>query len=424
MRILFITATIPYPKISGAPLRTYNLLRHLASRHDVYLVAFADTPEQREGIGHLRQFCRMVEAVDLPDDHALNRPLEGLRYLFKGIPPDLRFVRAESLARIIRRLVDDVHFDIVQIEHTSMGVYLDILPAELRQRAVWMVHDIDFSRYARMAHVETRWRRRLRLWLHGRLLRKWEPGIAARFERTIVVSDSDRNILLTADPRLQVEVVPNGVDTRLFEPLPPPAKPDLVFVGNMNAVACVDAMTYFCRQILPLVRAAVPEVELWIVGIDPRDEVKALAGNGVHVTGRVDDVRPYYERSSVCVVPLRAGGGTRLKILESMALNRPVVSTTIGCEGLQVQDGIHLLIADSPAHLAASTIRLLQDAELRAALTRQARQLVVARYDWEAIATGLMQIYQDVAHQAREHNKMPEAKPENASLHHGGSVWP
>jgi sugar transferase (PEP-CTERM/EpsH1 system associated) len=402
MRILFITDAVPYPIISGAPLRTYNLLRHLARQHQVYLAAFVKTPEQKEGVAHLQEFCQVVETVEMPADHALGRPVDGLRYLIKGIPPDLRFNYSGELAAQIRRLASTVDFDIVQIDHTHMGLYLESLPPEMRKRAVWMVHDIDFSRYARLARVETKLVRKFRLWLHSRMLRNWEPRFAERFKRCVTVSHEDRELLLAENPRLQVEVAPNGVDTIFFEPLPQPSRaPALIFVGNMDAISCVDAMIYFCRQIFPLIRCVLPNVEMWIVGIDPRPEVKALAGDGIHVTGRVDDVRPYYDRSTVCVVPLRAGGGTRLKILEAMALGRPVVSTTIGCEGLEVITGMHLLIADSSEQFAEKTLRLLQDKCLQQSLTRHARQLVTDRYNWEVIATKLMRVYAEIAGKTR-----------------------
>jgi glycosyltransferase involved in cell wall biosynthesis len=164
----------------------------------------------------------------------------------------------------------------------------------------------------------------------------------------------------------------------------------------MNYVANFDAVLYFCSEILPRIRRVVSEVEVWVVGADPPPEVRRLSGDGVHVTGRVDDVVPYYRRSSVCVVPLRAGGGTRLKILEAMALGRPVVSTTIGCEGLDVVDGEHLLIADSPEQFADKTVRLLTDRASYQRITTKARQLVVDRYDWDVVARQLLEIYSEM----------------------------
>lgn len=417
MRILFITDAVPYPTISGAPLRTYNLLRHLARQHEVYVAAFVKTPEQREGVAHLQEFCRAVETAEMWTARAWGRPLEALRYLLKGIPPDLRFHFSDELARKIRGLAASVNFDIVQIDHMTMGMYLEVVPPEMAKRAVWMVHDVDYSRYARLVRVETKLIRKLRLWLHSHMLRNWEPRFAERFKRCVTVSPADRDLLLAANPRLHVEVAPNGVDTQMYEPLPPnTAAPALLFVGNMDAIACVDAMLYFCREIFPLIRRVLPNLEMWIVGINPRPEVKTLAGNGIHVTGRVDEVRPYYDRSTVCVVPLRAGGGTRLKILEAMALGRPVVSTSIGCEGLEVIDGVHLLIADSPEPFAEKILRLLQDKNLQESLTRHARVLAEERYDWEVIAAKLMRVYAEVAEISPERRRLRTSAKEEKGV--------
>jgi glycosyltransferase involved in cell wall biosynthesis len=157
-----------------------------------------------------------------------------------------------------------------------------------------------------------------------------------------------------------------------------------------------DAVLYFCRDILPIIRRTVPGVELWIVGRDPTPAVRALASDTVHVSGRVDDVVPYYERSAVAIVPLRAGGGTRLKILEAMALGRPVVTTTIGCEGLDVRDNEHVLIADTAESFAARTVQLINSPELWQAIAARARELVVNQYDWDAIAGQMLRLYEEL----------------------------
>ena len=228
-------------------------------------------------------------------------------------------------------------------------------------------------------------------------MHQWEPRYAERFDRCTTVSEIDRQLLLKANPRLRVDVIPNGVDIQKYQPLPAEnASPTLLFIGNMGYPPCVDAVLYFCREIFPLIRRKIGAAELWIVGRDPRPEVLQLNGDGVHVTGRVDDVIPYYRQSAVCVVPLRAGGGTRLKILEAMALGRPVVSTTIGCEGLDVVDGEHLLIADTPEQFAEKTVRLLTDRQLYQHIAANGRQLVEDRYDWDKIAGRLMDVYAEI----------------------------
>jgi sugar transferase (PEP-CTERM/EpsH1 system associated) len=398
VRILIITDKVPYPVISGAPLRTYNLLRRVAREHEVWLAAMTETPEQVAGIAHLQQFCRGVEVADGRQLSALARPAALLRYLLSGRPPELRLYFSQDLVERIQRLIASVDFDLIQIEHSHMALYLDAIPARLQEHAVLMLHDVVFQQYDRIARLEPRGARRLRLRLYSRSMRRWEPRFAGRFARCVTVSQADRQLLLAKNPRLRVDVVPNGVDTERYQPLPEEgATPALIFVGNMDFTPCVDAAVHFCRHVLPRIRRAVPGVQLWIVGKSPRAEVVRLAGEGVHVTGLVDDVRPYYERSTVAVVPLRAGGGTRLKILEAMALGRPVVSTRIGCEGLDLVDGEHLFVTDEPAQFAERTVRLLNDGALRRSMTGVARRHVVCRYDWNGIAEGLMRIYAETA---------------------------
>lgn len=398
MRILFVTDQIPYPPVAGAPLYTYNLLRRIAAKHAVWVVTFARTPEQVQNAAHLREFCHVIDPVGLPPNRALGRPVMFLRYLGTGRPPDLRFFYSQALAQAIRQLVATVDFDVVHIEHTEMALYLDALPVDMRRRAIWALHDIDWVKFARIATLETKRTRRFRLWLHSRLLRWWQPRQAARYRCCTTVSQHDRRVLLSANANLHVDVIPIGVDTELLQPQPfQNSTPDLVFVGNMGYRPNVDAVTFFCRQILPRIRAAVPGAGMWIVGINPTPEVYALAGNGVHVTGRVADVQPYYRQSSVCVVPLRAGSGVRVKILEAMALGRPVVTTSVGCEGLDVVDGTHLVIADDPHTFAEKTVQLLTDPEFRQHLVDGARKLVEQQYGWNRIAEDLLGLYAEIA---------------------------
>jgi len=398
MRILIITCWIPYPPIAGFRLRVYNLLQRITREHEVWLATFVRTPEDLDSILHLQELCQGVESAPHPLLGALARPVDLFRYALTGKPVELRLCHSEELVRKIQRLVSKLDFDIVQIEDSHMALYLEALLPEIRRKTILTFHDVVFNKYNTIYRLEPKLTRKLRLWLYSRSMRRWEPRYAERFGRCLTVSESDRRLLLAANPRLQVDVVPNGVDTQMNQPLPyEDTTQALVFVGDMEYRPNIDAVVYFCQEVLPRIRRVIADVEMWIVGINPWPEVGRLDGDGVHVTGWVDDVRPYYGRSTVCVVPLRAGGGTRLKILEAMALGRPVVSTSIGCEGLDVIDGEHLLIADSPEQFAEKTVRLLTDEGLREHITTKARQLVMSRYDWDVIARRLMQVYAEMA---------------------------
>ena len=400
MRVLMICHYVPYPQMTGGRIRIYNLLRRVANRHDVSLAALLETPDDAQGLSHLRQFCARVETATLPA-HQRSRLAKAtgmLRYILNGRPPDLMLLHSEELVAKIRQLFSTIEFDIVQIE-SLMALYLETLPQDRGYKSLQMFHNVESHNYARIAQVERRWSGKVRASVNSFSMRYWEHRYAEKFDRCTTVSEMDQQLLREANPRLHVDVIPNGVDLEKYRPLPLPATntpPSLMFIGNMGYQPCIDAAQHLCTDILPLIRQVIPLVELWIVGSNPAPEVRRLHGNGVHVTGRVEDIEPYYRQCTVCVVTLRAGGGTRLKILEAMALGRPVVSTTIGCEGLGVVDSEHLLIADGPKQFAEATVRLLRDPRLAGDIRANARKLVEARYGWDKIADRLMEIYEDM----------------------------
>ena len=220
---------------------------------------------------------------------------------------------------------------------------------------------------------------------------RFEEAALARFDLVLAVSDADRRTFSRLYPgslRTPVHIVQTGVDTSYFRPSSEaPERAHLVFTGSMDWLPNEDGMLFFCREILPRIRRAEPDVTLSIIGRAPTPAVRRLADeHGIEVTGRVDDVRPHVGRGSVYVVPLRIGGGTRLKIFEAMSMGKAVVSTTIGAEGLPVTDGQDIVIADRPEAFADATVRLIRNNEQRRALERAARRLMADRYDWSAVA--------------------------------------
>jgi polysaccharide biosynthesis protein PslH len=396
MRILMIADYLPYPLVSGDRIRIYNLLSRVSRRHEVSLVAFLMAPEDAEGVPHLQQLCAKVEIATFQQRSRLAKTPGMLRYALEGKPPELSLAYSEELAKKIRRLVVATKFDIVQIE-SRMALYIEMLQQDEYCKKIMMFQNFTFQQDSRVFLIEKQWGRKIRVLLNSLAMRHWEPRYAERFDRCITVSQLDKNLLMNINPRLHVDVIPNGVDIQKYQPLAiKNVLPSLLFIGNMGYPPCVDAAIYFCKEIFPLILRRNDAVNLWIVGRNPRPEVLNLKSYNVHVTGRVVDVIPYYQLSAVSVVPLRAGGGTRLKILESMALGRPVVSTTIGCEGLDVVDGKHLLIADDPRLFAEKTVRLLGNPQLYKELAINGRQLVEALYDWDKIADDLMEIYREL----------------------------
>lgn len=394
MNILVITNTTPYPTISGGRLRVYNLLKRVAQRHQVWLASHLHSPDERVDLNTLGVFCQGVVTGTLRRQSPLAHMPGLLRYVLKGIPPELKFLYSEELAAKIQRLAQQIPFDLIQIEESALAPYIELIPPGPKR--ILTFYDIDFAQAARIASIKSGARARLRMRLYGRMMRRWEPAFAERFDRCVTVSEIDRNLLRNANPRLQIEVVPNGVDTECCQPLPRHNNPVILFVGSMNYAPCVDAMLHFAQDVLPRILAHYPTLQLFIVGANPTPEIRALENDTIRVTGRVDEVRPYYEQCSVVVVPLRAGGGTRLKILEAMAYGRAVVSTPIGAEGLDLRHNEHLLLADAPDMFADHIINLLQDNTLYARLTSAARAQVTAHYDWNTIADQMLRIYDEV----------------------------
>ena len=397
MRILFITDYLPYPPISGDLIRVYNLVRRIAKQHEVSLVAVLWSPGDAESLSHLRGFCHRVETGSLRWQHPLAYLPDLVRYAMAGKPFELRFLYSKELANTIKEMASSEDFDVAHIEQSRMALYLNALPKNGHCKRVLAFQNIASDQYNRISSIERRPIKKLRALLYSRMMRHWEPSFAERFDHCIAVSEEDRRQLMKANPRLKIDLVPNGVDTHSHRLLKSGSmNTGILFIGSMGYAPCVDAILYFCQQILPRVERVLGPIEVWVVGANPSPEVLKLSSKSVHVTGQVEDVVPYYERSAIAIVPLRAGGGTRLKILEAMALGRPVVSTSIGCEGLDVIDERQLLIADTPEQFAEKIVRLLTDKALYQQLTAKARQFVVTKYDWDLIAGQLLEVYTKV----------------------------
>jgi sugar transferase (PEP-CTERM/EpsH1 system associated) len=397
MRILFITDYLPYPLISGDRIRVYNLIMRLAVNHQVTICAPTRSQEEETSVRHLKKVCGEVETGEIKRKNLFQR-LPGLaQFALTGKPLELSFLYSERLWEKVNKLSITERYDIIHIEHSRMAFYLDAVRNYHSHGTVLSFQNVAVEQYKSISNIHSGSIAKLRAKLFSLQMSQWETHTAQRFHRCVTVSANDRELLLARNPDLRIDLVPNGVDTQLYKPLPcEDLQPAILFIGTMSYPPCSDGAIYFCESILPHIRKIIGDVKLWIVGADPPPEVKKLEDDFICVTGRVPDILPYYKKSSVCVVPLRAGGGTRLKILEAMALGRPVVSTTIGCEGLEVVDWEHLLISDSPEQFAEKTVRLLTDQQLYQQISVNGRQLVEAQYDWDQIAGRLIAVYTEL----------------------------
>jgi len=304
----------------------------------------------------------------------------------------------------VREITRNQHFDIIQIDQSPIAHYVEFIDKSNYDAArLISLYDVGAAQFSRISKIESNFQNRFWTWFDSLFLRHWESTYVDRhFDKCIVVSEIDRAALRQSNPNLDPIIVPNGVDTTQHNLLPEPATCNkIIFVGNMRYLPNVDGANFFCKEIFPLIKRKVPEAKLLLVGSTPIDAVRSLASENILVTGYVESVIPYYQESAISIVPLRAGSGTRLKILESMALGRPVVSTTLGCEGLTVSHAENILIADTPTDFAAHIIQLLHDPKMRQHLITNARQLVETSYDWYAIANKMLHIYEELVNNRR-----------------------
>jgi glycosyltransferase involved in cell wall biosynthesis len=388
-----ISPEIPFPPVGGGRSRTYHLLRALAARHEVTLVGFTyeDAPEAApyrvRVVAVPWEWPRLYRQMREGDEPASRSAYETL-VNETAEPWFVSCVDSPVMEATLRRLAED-GFDLVWLEHTSMARFLPCFPTDLPK--VLDLVDVHAQMARRGAEdgpgsEESEARQEA-----DRTLR-FERAVASQCTVCLACSGSEAAAMRTLLGIDHVRVVPNGVDTSFFTPSDgPPTDGFLLFTGTMSYEPNIEAVEHCARLILPAIREEIPYARLHIVGADPTEQVRRLACEGVIVRGRVPDMRPYYQRAQVVVVPLCRGGGTRLKILEAAACGKAIVTTSIGVEGLDFEPGEDLDVADGAAEFARTIVALARDEARRSELGRRAR-LVSLKYDWADIGTELCEL--------------------------------
>ena len=394
------------PVDTGGKIRSYNILKHLAHTHAVTFLSYyggQPDPDYQSAIAQELPGDHTIYTA-APGDSALMQSLDYLRHMFQPAPFAVsKFTHAEVKRTLTSWLLDN-KFDVAVCDFLSASRNF---PHSHTVPCVLFQHNVETALWRRLASTESNPVRRLAYKIEALKMARYETAALSRFPQVIAVSDHDREQMLQMSPGCAITVVPTGVDTRRFavaqhaEAQPP----KIVFTGSMDWEPNIDAVSYFCREILPQVRAEFPSVVFQIVGRNPHAKVKRLASDSVHVTGTVPSVADYLRDSTVVVVPLRIGGGTRLKIFEAMAMGKALVSTSIGAEGLQVQSGRDLLLADAPAAFADAVVLLLRNTELRRKY-EQAAVKTAAQHDWSQIAERFASVLEIAVH-----NCNPSAAP-------------
>ena len=387
MRILWVKVGGIWPVNTGGRIRSFHIISELARRHRVTLLTTHRPGEDPHGLASRLSQCERVVSVPhaAPKAGETRFALALLGSWPSPLPVDLWKWRVPALRAEAGRLAGAGAVDLCVADFLTAVPNVPLTgPAPI----VLFEHNVEHMIWKRLSEIETRrWRRAL-LEVEWRKMRRYEAHACARANATIAVSEADRALLAANAPGAGVFAISTGVDTSHFTPNGIPEAPaHLVFTGSMDWYPNEDAVLHLVNTILPSIRREIPGVSVTVAGRNPSPRVVEAAGEaGVRVTGTVDDIRPYIAEAAVYVVPLRVGGGTRLKIFEALAMAKGVVSTSVGAEGLPLVPGAHFLRADDPAEFARAVTSLLRDPARRRALGAAGRRFVEERYSWAKVA--------------------------------------
>jgi sugar transferase (PEP-CTERM/EpsH1 system associated) len=398
MRILWLKSELLHPVDKGGKIRTYQMLKHINRAHDVTYMTFVSPNDSPESLEQSAEYCQQLALIPRSEtrkngihfysDLALN--------LSSRLPYAIQKYRSAEMRRAVERELSERNHDVVVCDFLVPSINL---ARDSRCPTVLFQHNVESMIWRRHYEVQTNKIKKAFFRNQWQKMYWYEREACQAFDAVVAVSRNDREQMRNEFGLTQIYDVPTGVDTEFFRPLGTAREPfELVFTGSMDWMPNEDAIIYFIEKIMPRINGWNPQVTLTVVGRNPGERLKAMAESNrqIKITGRVDDVRPYIDKASAYIVPMRVGGGTRLKIYEAMAMAKPVISTTVGAEGLPIRDGKELLIADQPEDFAQAVIRALSDAPFAAKIGERARALVCERFGWERAAQAFIQVCEKV----------------------------
>lgn len=412
MNILFLTQVLPYPLVGGPKIRAYYVLRHLAAQHQVTLVSFVREDDRPEDVCHLEQFCQAVHTVPLERTPWKNFAA-FIESLGTGRPAVIARDRLSAMQALLTHLARQTHFEAIHADQTSMAQYAlfaqKAAPGRTRPRIVLDQHNALYLVVKRQANLERGWRRAL--WQReAAQLQKYEAALCQRFDHILTVSGEDRAALLALLPPTEatrigrrMTVMPICVDPAERPLVAPNGRGQgIIHLGTMFWPPNVEGVIWFAEAILPKILSRVPEARFIIAGKNPPPEVARLAtanaglAGRVEITGYVADPESLLAQSRAFVVPLKSGAGMRVKILDAWLWGLPVISTTLGAEGIAVRPAENILLADEPDDFAGAVVRVLTEPVLAARLREAGRSWVESRYDWRQVYRHLDDVYQQL----------------------------
>jgi len=393
MNILFLAPRLPLPADTGGKIRTLNILKQLSVENNVYLLCFSFEKTDHLHAEMLRRLGIDVHMVPIAEPSLIQK-IKAI--VFDSLPFSILKYHTPQMIQSIQHVLKKHAFDAVHVDHLHMAVYngyFQGIPCFLDE------HNVEYKILERCALVERSWVKKILYHNQSQKMKTFESRKVKEFNGIFACSVDDQLLLndLGHEQR-PIHVIPNGVDTGYFNTRQNMKNEDaVVFTGSMDWLPNDDAITYFCKEILGLVWQKNNTLKLYVVGKNPSKSVKTLSRRDVRVivTGRLEDVRPFIDRAKIFIVPLRIGGGTRLKILEAMAMGCAVISTSIGAEGIDYQVGINIAIADKPAEFAQKIIDLCKQPHVVQTMGQEGRHLVCQKYDWAIVGKKLNDIYQE-----------------------------
>ena len=391
IRVLFLSPTVPFPLTDGGRIRVFNLLKQIATKNDVTLLALETQPTDAEGVAALQQLGVQVHLV--PNAPTLPRLSVGtlIKAFLKRQPITVARYDLPAYRQKFKELIATETFDLVHYEmfHTAQFHTEARLPGVLSQQ------NVDSAIWRRLCDETVNPFYKFAYWTQQLAFQRYERVLSPKFDAVTCTSDIDAAVFQQHCAEDVIEIIPNGVDVSHYQPdFASEAPAHLIYIGSMDWYPNEDAVGFFSDEVLPQVQENVPEVRFSIVGGNPSARVQKLAEReGIVVTGRVPEIKPYFAEATVFVVPLRIGSGTRLKILEALAMGKAIVSTAVGAEGLDLRDGEEIFIADEPAAFADAVTRLLTDVPLRRRIGENGRARVKQNYDWRSIGEKLHRRY-------------------------------
>ena len=407
LNILYVSPMPASPPRFGAQARVHGLMTQLARRHDLTAAVLVDDEFDADECRRAMQaYCREVVMVSNPyGREGLTKRLLQLRSLASTRSFERLRVTLPALQQSLDQILRARRFNVVNLEFPYLGHYdlRQAPPGEKLPALVVDSHEIAHDLARQFARAGGNLSRRLYAGANWRKLRREELGTYRDADGVYVCSAADKRRLLNQVPGERTAVIPNAADVEYYQPRPTDPRPDgrtLVYFGLLSTIPNVDGVVHFVQEIWPRIAAAHPEARCKIIGGRPPPSLLALAGPRVELTGFVSDLRPHLAAAAAVVVPLRLGGGTRLKIVEAMAMGKAVVSTTLGSEGIDAVPGRDILVEDEPAAFADAVGRLLTEPGLAARIGRSARQLAVERYGWSEAARALEDFYRRILEKA------------------------